>query len=286
MDEFYFIGVVMSELLGSDKLDSHVMKQDIMKDEFGWEIPVESVPLPSKGTVYSPDTTLYNRETIKIKAMTAHEEDILSSQAFIKEGTVVNHLIKSCVTDKSFDVNDLILGDRNALMVSIRITGYGSDYGIIATCPKCLHKNNINIDLTSLKINRLNIKPLNEGENKFKFKLPVTKKEVVFKFLTMKDEIDKSISEKNMKNILNSKINNTITNFLMYSIVSIDGVTDKNKLRHFIKNMPAYDSKALRRHINDNEPGIDMSSILECKNCSNKTEISVPITSEFFWPST
>ena len=286
MDEFYFIGVVMSELLGSDKLDSHIMKQNVMKDEFGWEIPIESVPLPSKGVAYSPNSTLFNRETVKIKAMTAHEEDILSSQAFIKEGSVINHLIRSCVTDTSFDVNDLLLGDRNALMVSIRITGYGSDYPVYATCPKCGHRNTSNVDLASLKINRLKIKPIKEGENKFKYKLPVTKKEVVFKFLTMKDEIDKSATEKSMKSVLNSKIDNTVTNFLLYSIVSIDGVTDKNKLRHFVKNMPAYDSKSLRKYINSNEPGMDMKSELNCQNCGKKSELSVPITSEFFWPST
>ena len=85
---------------------SQIPTSNVMKDEFGWEVPVESVPLPSKGLIYNPDTTLYNRETVQIKAMTAKEEDILSSQAYIKEGVVIEKLIESCLIDKSIDVND------------------------------------------------------------------------------------------------------------------------------------------------------------------------------------
>ena len=98
---------------------------NVMKDEFGWEVPIESVPLPSKGLIYTPDSVLYNTETLQIKAMTAREEDILTSQAFVKEGTVVENLIKSCLTDKSIDVNSLISGDRNALMESSTSVYYG-----------------------------------------------------------------------------------------------------------------------------------------------------------------
>ena len=114
----------MSELFGKEA-SSHMMKNNIMKDDFGWEVPVESVPLPSRGVIYSPDSTVYNTETVQIKAMTALEEDILMSQPLIKNGTVITELIKSCVIDKSIDVDSLTLGDRNALMISI-------NYGIWA----------------------------------------------------------------------------------------------------------------------------------------------------------
>ena len=130
---------------------------NVMKDEFNWEVPVESVPLPSKGIIYSPDSLLYNTETLQIKAMTAKEEDILTSQAYIKEGVMIEKLISSCLIDKSINVNDLIAGDRNALMVSIRITGYGSDYNVSHTCTSCDHVNKITANLSELKIKRFRI---------------------------------------------------------------------------------------------------------------------------------
>ena len=86
---------------------------DVMRDEFGLEIPVENVPLPSRGVIYPPEHPLHLVETVQIRAMTAREEDILTSKALIKKGTVITELIKSCLIDKSVNPNDMILGDRN-----------------------------------------------------------------------------------------------------------------------------------------------------------------------------
>ena len=260
-------------------------EKNVMKNEFGWEIPYESVPLPSKGIIYNPDTTLFNTSVLKIKAMTAKEEDIISSQAFIKEGTVVENLIKSCLVDKSFNVDDLINGDRNALMVSIRITGYGSDYNMTHNCNHCGHNNKVVAQLSELEIRRLKNEPLESGKNLFKFVLPVTKKTIHYKFMTGKDEKEENIKQKR-KEALGFKSENKITSFLENVIVSIDGVTDKNKITHFIRNMPAKDSRMLRLHINENEPGIDMKWEYQCSNCQGNNKIGIPITSEFFWPTT
>ncbi len=101
--------------------------KDILKEDFNWEVPVETVPLPSLGKLYDPDSTIYMRETVDIKAMTAEEEDILTSTALIRKGETIGRLIESCVVDKSFNPDDLLIGDRNALMVAIRITGYGTN---------------------------------------------------------------------------------------------------------------------------------------------------------------
>lgn len=258
---------------------------NVMKDDFGWEVPVESVPLPSKGVIYNPDSLLYNTETLQIKAMTAKEEDILTSQAFIKENTVVEKLIQSCLIEKSIDVNELITGDRNALMVSIRITGYGSDYKVTHMCENCSSTNTIDVDLSQLSIRRLSEKPVQEGLNLFEFKLPVTGKVVQYKFLNGHNQKEIAVIEKRLKN---SGIiqNNNVTSFLENTIVSIDGVTDKNKIKHFINNMPALDSRKLRTHIKKAEPGIDMTWKYSCKNCGHGNDMQLPITSEFFWPST
>ena len=112
-----------------------IQQTDVMKDSFGYEVPVESVPLPSLGKVYPDGNPLSGQETVEIRAMTAREEDILTSRALIKKGTVITHLIKSCLTNKAIDVKNMISGDRNALMISLRITGYGQEYGVEVDCP-------------------------------------------------------------------------------------------------------------------------------------------------------
>ena len=275
----------MSELFGKD-MSQHVMKSNIMKEEFGWEVPYELVPIPSRGIIYNPDSDLYGLESVQIKAMTAKEEDILASQALLKEGTVVTNLIRSSVINAKFDPADMISGDRNALMVSIRITGYGPEYPYTIQCEKCDYSNKAIAKLDNLGIKRLDIPPIENGKNEFEFTLPVTKKKITFKFLTDRDDKDRKASAKFASRHLETKVENNITSFLEYSILSIDGIRDKNKIKHFVMNMPAFDSKALRKFINENEPGMDMSHSFECKNCGHINETKLPITSEFFWPST
>ena len=265
---------------------SEVMRQNVMKDEFGWDIPVELIPLPTRGVIYSPDSTLYKSETLQIKSMTAREEDILASPAFHKDGSTLTHLIQSCLIDKNINCEDLILGDRMALMVGIRVTGYGPEYNASAKCQSCNQKNDFTVDLTGLKIKRLKLQPVEEGTNQFLFSLPVTKKKIVFKYITAREERERNISIKNMQRIMGTSISNNITSFLENAIISIDGVTDRMKIKHFVMNMPAFDSKALRRFILDNEPGVDMTCHYECSNCGFHNESAMPMTSEFFWPST
>ncbi len=272
--------------MSNSSLDAmqHVMKQNVLKEEFGWEIPVETVPIPSRGILYSPDSRLYKKETLKIKAMTAREEDILTSNALIKEGTAVDHLITSCVLEEGINALDLVLGDKNALMVSIRITGYGKDYRIKPTCENCGKISDINFDLSELGIKRLKIDPIEEGKNEFSFQLPVTKKNVIFKFLTSHDDKERDRKQKFYKDTF--KVDNNVTSYLESTIISIEGITDKNKINHFIKNMPAFDSKSLRNFIRDNEPGIDMSHQFACHHCQHVNKANLAITPEFFWPRT
>ena len=273
----------MSDVLKSE-IAQHVMKNNIMKDDFGWTVPVETVPLPSKGVIYSPDSILFGKETLQIKAMTAQEEDILLSQALIKEGTVIIHLIKSCLIDKTVNVNDLIAGDRNALMISIRITGYGTQYPVALNCENCGKQNELDINLADLGIKRLSIEPIENGKNEFSFLLPVTKKNVVFKFLNANDERNRQAKIDFIEKHSGGMRSNNITSFLEASIISIDGIKDKNKITHFVKNMPALDSKKLRDYINDNSPGIELEQEYDCKFCSSHNKFSLPINSNFFWP--
>lgn len=260
-----------------------IQTKDVMRDDFGFEVPVESVPLPSNGIVYPTESPLHGKEMVDIRAMTAREEDILTSRALIKKGTVITELIRSCLMDKRIQVTDMLVGDRNAIMISLRVTGYGAEYNVEADCPRCSARSKQEFDLGSLSIKRLDLEPVAKGQNVFEFKLPVTKKTVHFKFLTGKDEEEiATIQERAKKQ--GALADNIVTTRLQYAIVSVDGKTDRSAVNGFIRNMPAKDSMALRKHIEAHEPGIDMRSTMDCPSCNEQSEVRIPLGVSFFWP--
>lgn len=252
--------------------------------DFGLDIPHELVPLPSNGKVYSIESSLHGQDSVEIRAMTAREEDILTSQALLKKGTVISELIKSCLVDRSVNVLDLLSGDRNALMVAIRVTGYGPEYKAEIECSECSVKTQRDFDLAALGIKRLEAEPVIPGMNVFEFKLPYTGKVVRFKFMTGRDEEEIMATSQKQKK-LGMSTDNNITTSLLYTILSIDGIEDRAKIANFVKMMPARDSLALRNYMKDNEPGIDMKQESSCSACGHTEEVSMPLGVTFLWPS-
>lgn len=260
-----------------------MQSSNVAKDDFGLEIPTELVPLPSKGVIYPVESSLHGKESLEIRPMTAKEEDILMSRAYIKKGIVIEKLIESCLVDKSINANELIAGDKNALMVALRITGYGAEYNVDITCPSCGAQNDHVFDLSTLPIKTLSVEPTEFGSNSFEIVLPMTKKPVVVKFLNGFDDKEiATITERKKKKGI--RTNSTVTDRLKYSIISVDGIKDKNKISFFVKNMPARDSLALRNFLDKHEPGVEMSGMFTCDSCFEESEVSIPITSQFFWP--
>jgi len=260
-----------------------IKTSNVMADDFGIEIPAESVPLPSRGIIYPQDGSLFGKETLDIKPMTAKEEDILTSRALIKNGKVLSALISSCLLDKSIDPDMMISGDRNALLVSLRITGYGADYDVEVDCPNCSARSKQSFDLSGLRIKRLSIEPVAPGQNLFEVQLPVTKKVVKVKFLTGHDEREMLVTNERRKKT-GIKTDSTITDRLSRSIVSVDGITDRNKLNFFVNNIPARDSLALRKFLDNHEPGIEMKAWMTCNSCHEQSEVGLPMGASFFWP--
>ena len=257
--------------------------RNVMKDDFGFEVPVETVPLPSRGVTYPADSPMYGKEVVSIKAMTAREEDILTSKALIKKGTVISELLKSCVVDDGFDPDHALTGDRNALMVALRITGYGAEYKVEVDCPACGQRSKQSFNLSELPIKRIQIEPISPGANLFECELPLTKKTVRWRFLTGIEE--KEIGQLQERKKKQGQLNdNLVTTRLTYSIQAIDGITDKTKIGFFIRNMPARDSLFLRKYIDKNEPGIDMKSWMDCPSCLESSEVKLPLGASFFWP--
>jgi hypothetical protein len=261
----------------------NIPTRNVMQEDFGYEVPVEVVPLPSRGVTYPADSKLHGKETLSIKAMTAREEDILTSKALIKKGTVISELLRSCVLDDGFDPEACLVGDRNAIMVALRVTGYGTDYHVEVDCPSCGNRSKQSFNLAELPIKRLGIDPVSPGANAFETDLPMTKKKIKFRFLTGNDEREiTQITERRKKQGMIA--DSLVTTRLQHSILSVGSITDKTKISMFIRNMPARDSLALRRYIDRNEPGIEMKAWMDCPNCMETSEVKMPLGASFFWP--
>ena len=241
------------------------------------KFPTEVVDLPSKGLLYPKDSPL-SSGTIEIKYMTAREEDILTSANLIKRGVVVEKLLESLIIDKSIKVDDLLIGDKNAVLIASRILGYGKEYSIE------YDGQTIEVDLTSLKDKKLDENIVTAGVNEFEFELPATKRKLTFKLLTSGDEkeIDKEVAgyEK-----IGDGIGYDLTTRLKHQIISIDGDTKRASINSFVENeFLSRDSMAFRTHVNEIMPDVDMTSTYTDAD-GNEKEFTVPMTVTFLWPS-
>ena len=241
-----------------------------------FKLPTEQVELPSKGLVY-PETNPLSSGVIEMKYMTAKEEDILTNQNYIKDGTVIDKLLKSLIVSK-VNYDDLIVGDRNAIMIAARVLGYGEDYTFTF-----LNKEET-VDLSQIEPRYLSEDMIpTKGVNKFSFKLPTTGVTIEYKLLTGSD--DKKIRQeiKGLQKI-NKNVSPEISTHLKYMILSVDGNEESKTIREFVDNyMLARDSKALRDHIKNTQPDIDLTFKYERDN-GEDGEASIPITANFFWP--
>ena len=236
-----------------------------------FKFPTEEVELPSKGLIYPKDHPLSSGK-VEIKYMTAKEEDILTNQAYIEKGTVLDKLLESVLVSK-VNLKDLIVGDKNAIFVATRILGYGKDYKF-----NYLGEEQ-ELDLTTLKNKKFNSSLITEGKNEFNFKLPHTGTEITFKILDGHDEAKINRELEGLKKI-NKNASPELSTRLKYIITSVGGETDNKVIREFVDNyLLARDSRALRDYINESQPDIDLTYVTD-----DGEEVRVPIGLNFFWP--
>ena len=240
------------------------------------KFPTEVVDLPSNGLLYPKGSPLSSGK-IEIKYMTAKEEDILTSANLIKQGVVVEKLLESIIVDKSIKVDDLLIGDKNAVLIASRILAYGKEYEVEVEGQK------IEVDLTKLKDKKLDESVVTNGANEFEFELPATKRKLTFKMLTSGDErvIDEEI--KGYEKI--HGIGYELTTRLKHQIISVDGDSKKASINSFVDNeFLSRDSIAFRTYVSEIMPDVDMTSTYTDSE-GNEKEFTVPMTVTFLWPN-
>ena len=247
-----------------------------------YQFPTEDVTLPSKGLLY-PEGHPLRSGVIKMKYITAKEEDILTNQNFIKNGTVINKLLQSLiVTPVSY--NDLLIGDKNAILIAARILGYGADYTFDFTNPRTGDTESVTIDLTELDDKELDESLLIEGRNEFAFTLPTSKIEITFKLLNHGDEEKIQKELKGLKKI-NKQSSSELTTRLKHTLLSVNGDRDIKAIREFVDNrFLARDSKAFRNYLSEVMPDINMQVDLDLENGDTIEDVNIPLGVSFFWP--
>lgn len=264
--------------LGGAKKNSNAPPKT--NEGFSFVIPTEFVDLPSQGRYYPEGHPLHNESSIEIKQMTAKEEDILTSRTLLKKGVALDRLIQSLIVDKSIDPNTLLIGDRNAIIVSARVSGYGNVYSTKVDCPACQTRQDYSFDLNSANINEGEIDAsfgaTDNGDGTVTCILPKTEITVVAKLLTGRDE-------KGIANMI--KGDNLVSKQLETMIVSVNGDSSKNAINYVANNLPSIDSRHLRMIVKDATPNVDLTQEFSCSECGHTQEMEVPLTADFFWPN-
>lgn len=237
-----------------------------------FKLPTETIELPSKGLLYPEDSELA-KGVIEMKYMTAKEEDILTNQSYIQNGTVLDKLMKSLIVSK-INYDDLLIGDKNAIMVASRILGYGNDYTFN------YGGEEHTVDLTAFDNKPLDEKLFTSRTNEFEFTLPKSGNNITFKFLTHKDEQDINRELEGLKKI-NKDASPELSTRLKHMILSVNGERDRKIVREFVDGfLLAQDSRALREYVREIQPDVDLTFFPN----GSDTRVSLPIGLKFFWP--
>jgi hypothetical protein len=245
-----------------------------------YDFPTEVLDLPSEGKVYPKDHPLSSGR-ITIKLMTAKEEDILSSTNLIKKGVVLDKLFESIIVD-SINPNDIIIGDKNAIILATRLLGYGPEYEFGFYSSKKGEVINTTFDLSTIQTKEVDLSLFN-NKNEFEFVTPMGKNKITFKLLTHGDEreIDKEIAALQK---INKDISSDITTRLRYMIKAVDGNSDIGHIAKYINGMRALDSRAFRDYVSKISPDMDMKFKYTHED-GEVEEAPISLGVSFFWPS-
>lgn len=246
------------------------------------DIPVEEIDLPSQGRYY-PEGHPLSTGKIALKYPTAKEEDILTSRNLIQKGIAIDTFIHSLIADKTVNPDDILAGDKNAMIIASRIMAYGKDYPVDVKCPSCNANTSHVIDISEIQPKEVeDIEKI--LSNDFECTLPHSNATIRFKVLNQRDvkEIDSILKQSKKSLRLNSSPE--MTTRLRVSILSVNGNEDRMEIKRFVDNMLAIDAKALRDEITKKSPDIDMTFLFICDECGYEERMRLPLGINFFWP--
>lgn len=236
--------------------------------------PFDVIPLPSEGKLYRS-----KKSNVRVSYMTTADENILTSPNLIKSGEFLEILINRKLLEPEIRYEDLHVGDRNAIMLWLRATGYGEMY------PVTIYDENDEPFDTEINLNELKYKPLGaepDAEGLFDFTMPLSKAKIKFKFLTCGelDEIEKMVEIDKENEI---PVDNSNTYALEKMIVEVNGNRDRDYVKSFINNIRIKDGKDFSKYTDEIESGVDLNITVETPG-GGSVDTFLPLNLGFFWP--
>jgi hypothetical protein len=248
-----------------------------------YDFPTEIISLPSQGKCY-PESNPLSKGTVEIKYMTAREEEILASQNLVRRGVVIDKLFESIIVEKDINIDDIVLGDKNAILLATRILGYGPEYKIQAT-NSLGDTQEVIVDLGKVQTKEIDFELLS-SENKYKFTTPHGKDELEFKILTHGDESKIDADIKALQRLNKGSVSAELTTRYRYMILSVNGESDTKTMTNFINNkFITRDTKAFREYIAKITPDINMEFDFEDDQTGEVEVRTIPMGVGFFWPT-
>jgi rubredoxin len=243
-------------------------------------VPTELVELPTRGLFYPEGHPLCKKQEIEIKTMTAKEEDLLVNKSLLQKGVALDRVLQSIIVDPAIRLEDLFIGDKNAIIVAARISAYGEEYKVNVSCPDCAVSQKYSFDLqenTIRYIDDIDVEGVTLTE-KGTFRLVLPRSQAVIETRLICGHDEKKLLGKG------KKAEPSLTEQFRTFVTAVNNVEDKNLVNQFIDVMPAFDSKYLRETYSKIIPNIDLTQHFECNNCGYSQDMEVPFTVEFFWP--
>ena len=236
-------------------------------------IAYDVIELPSRGIHYTS-----KRKSVRVAYLTASDENILSSPSFLNTNTVITELLKRKILDRDLPIDEIVEEDRQAILIFLRNTAFGSEYTITTVDPKTNQEFDVVVNLESLKLKDFNLIENTEGE--YTYYLEKSKTDITFKFLTQKqeNEINKIKESWNGNGIAP-----IVTKQLEMMIKSVGNVRDALKIRSFVEMMPIKDSQDFRKFVQDNKPGLDLTQTVTTPS-GDTIQVNIGFGVEFFRP--
>lgn len=244
-----------------------------------YKVPTEIFKLPSKGLLYKSTNALSSGE-IELKHMTVKEEDILTTESYIKNGTVLDKLYQSLIVTPGVIYDEILEGDKNAIMIAARILGYGPSYTCKILTPSG-NMQSITIDLREIEHKDFNTDLITPGENSFKYTFPFSKAEITFKLLTHKDEQELAKESKKSFKDLTSK---EVTSRYNKMITSVNGEKDELEILKFVSGLLAADSREFRHFIETIQPDMDLTIDAVDEVTGEPFRADLILDVRLFWP--
>ena len=233
----------------TDRLDNkqivELAKQQYESQKQTSKFPSNIITLPSNGNVYA-ETSILRTGKVEMRHMTAYDEDILSNSSYIKEGVIFDKLLEALIITANVNINELTSGDKEWLIISARILGYGVEYEVVVTNPETKEPTTGTMDLS--KLNHKLFDLVSDENGYFDYTISNTKDVIKFKYLNSIDQF----------NINSEKLTSS---FLKVSIQSVNGKTSPHEIDDYLKyDFKAIDSRKFKKYITDTAPGINYNT--------------------------